>query len=165
MAVQLGRLDRRQRVALNGPEFDGWITATSDSESLKLGWTVLPKKAADVSASSTLKLQSGAGSLKLKNGSSVADGPTEIFALTGTSPGLPDPAPGEPGSPGSNAAIIDLAAVGVREPSAGIRSSESPRTIRRTVLTYPAEFDVYIDSNNDGTTTTSSTTRRWVDSQ
>src|SRR5690606_33957063 len=35
--------------ALNGPELDGLITATSGSEVLKLGWTVLPRKAADVS--------------------------------------------------------------------------------------------------------------------
>ena len=29
---------------LNGPEFDGWITATSDSETVKVGWTVLPEE-------------------------------------------------------------------------------------------------------------------------
>ncbi|SFR93660.1 PA domain-containing protein [Microbacterium sp. cf046] len=136
---------------LNGPEFDGWITATSDSESVKLGWTVLPKKAADVSTSSSLKLKNGAGTLKLKNGSFVAAGPTEIFALTGTSPELPDPAPGEPGSPGSNAAIIDLAAVGVRQPAVDVLQFAIATYDRRTVLNYPAEFDVYIDSNNDGT--------------
>jgi minor extracellular serine protease Vpr len=137
---------------LNGPEFDGWITASSDSDTVKLGWTVLPKKAADVSASSSLKLKKdGSGTLKLENGSNVASGDVDIFALTGTSPELPDPAPGEPGSPGSNAAIIDLAAVGVREPEAGVIQFGIATYDRRTVLNYPAEFDVYVDSNNDGT--------------
>lgn len=137
---------------LNGPEFDGWITATSDSENVKIGWTVLPKKAADVSTSSTLKLKKdGSGTLKLKNSSSVAAGDVELFALTGTSPELPDPAPGEPGSPGSNAAITDLAALGVREPEPGLIQFGVATYDRRTVLNYPAEFDVYVDSNNDGT--------------
>lgn len=137
---------------LNGPEFDGWITATSEAESVKVGWTVLPKKAADVSTSSSVKLKkSGAGELKLKNESFVAAGDVEVFALTGTSPELPDPAPGEPGSPGSNAAIIDLAAVGVRDGGGGTIQFGIATYDRRTVLTYPAEFDVYIDSNNDGT--------------
>ncbi len=137
---------------LNGPEFDGWITATSDADSVKVGWTVLPKKAADVSTSSTVKLKkSGAGEMKLKNSSSVAAGDVELFALTGTSPELPDPAPGEPGSPGSNAAIIDLAAVGVRDGGDGTIQFGIATYDRRTVLTYPAEFDIYIDSDNDGT--------------
>lgn len=137
---------------LNGPEFDGWITATSERDSVKIGWTVLPKKAAEVSASSSLKLKKdGTGSVKVKNTSSVASGDVEIFALTGTSPELPDPAPGEPGSPGSNAAIIDLAAVGVREPEPGFVQFGVATYDRRTVLNYPAEFDVYVDSNNDGT--------------
>ena len=137
---------------LNGPEFDGWITATAGSETVKVGWTVLPKKAADVSASSSLKLKKdGSGSLKLKNTSGVASGDVELFALTGTSPALPDPAPGDPGSPGSNAAIIDLAAVGVREPAPGIVQFGIATYDRRTVLNYPAEFDVFIDSNSDGT--------------
>ena len=87
---------------LNGPEFDGWITATSDSENREgRAGRCFPKKAADVSASSSLKLKKdGSGTLKLKNASNVAAGDVDIFALTGTSPELPDPAPGEPGSPG-----------------------------------------------------------------
>jgi hypothetical protein len=105
-----------------------------------------------VSASSSLKLKKdGSGTLKLKNGSNVASGDVDIFALTGTSPELPDPAPGEPGSPGSSAAIIDLAAVGVREPEDGVIQFGIATYDRRTVLNYPAEFDVYVDSNNDGT--------------
>ncbi|HWM16180.1 MAG TPA: S8 family serine peptidase [Microbacterium sp.] len=137
--------------ALNGPEFDGWVTATSDQESVKVGWTVLPKKAADVEADSKIKLnKSGAGKLKLENDSRVAAGDVEIFALTGTSPELADPNPGDPGSPGSNAAITDLAAVGVRDGGGDTVQFAIATHDRRTVLPYPAEFDIYIDSNNDG---------------
>ena len=137
--------------ALNGPEFDGWVTATSAEESVKVGWTVLPRKAAEVSADSELTLKkSGDGKLKLKNASAVAAGDVELFALTGTSPELLDPDPGQPGSPGSNAAITDLAAVGVRDGGSGALQFGIATYDRRTVLPYPAEFDVYVDSNNDG---------------
>jgi subtilisin family serine protease len=137
--------------ALNGPEFDGWITATSDAEKLSVGWTILPKKAAEVSTAPTVKLKkSGSGDLKLKNGSLYAAGDVELFALTGTSPELPDPAPGDPGSPGSNAAVIDLAATGVRDGGDGTIQFGVATYDRRSVLNYPAEFDVYVDSDNDG---------------
>lgn len=134
--------------ALNGPEFDGWITATSGDEQLHLGWTVLPRKAADVSAPATATLDgSGSGSIELRNGSSVTAGGTEVFALTGTSGQQPA---SEAGSPGANSVVIDLAATGVRTAD-GIIEFGIATYERRTVLTYPAEFDVYIDSNNDGT--------------
>lgn len=134
--------------ALNGPEFDGWITATSGSEQLHLGWTVLPRKAADVSAPATATLEpSGSGSIELRNGSSVTAGSSEVFALTGTS--AQQSATGA-GTPGSNAAVIDLAATGVRTGD-GVVEFAIATYDRRTVLTYPAEFDIFVDSNNDGT--------------
>ncbi len=136
---------------LNGPEFDGWLTATSGDEQVKLGWTVLPKRAADVEADSKVKLsKSGIGEVELENESSVADGVVEVFALTGTSPKQPKPVAGGPGTPGSNAAVIDLAAAGVRDGGAGTIQFAVATYDRRTVLNYPAEFDVYVDSDNDG---------------
>ncbi len=137
--------------ALNGPEYDGWVTATSGAETLQLGWTVLPRKAAAVSASPSATLVGGQGSATLTNTSTVVAGEAEVFALTGTSPKLPAPAPGGAGTPGSNAAVIDLAAIGVKEYSGGVLAFGIASYDRRTVLTYPAEFDVYVDSNNDGT--------------
>jgi subtilisin family serine protease len=139
--------------ALNGPEFDGWITATSGSEQLHLGWTVLPRKAADVSAAASVQLDgSGAGAVALENASKVELGTSDVFALTGTSP---KQAPSAAGTPGSNTALIDLAATGVRTYDLGDGFDVVEFAIatydRRTVLTYPAEFDVYIDTNNDGT--------------
>ena len=136
---------------LNGPEFDGWLTATSGDEQVKLGWTVLPRRAADVEADSKVKLsKSGIGEVQIENESSVADGIVEVFALTGTSPKQPKPAAGGPGTPGSNAAVIDLAAAGVRDGGSGAIQFAVATYDRRTVLNYPAEFDVYVDSNNDG---------------
>ena len=139
--------------ALNGPEFDGWITATAGSEVLHLGWTVLPRKAADVSTADSVRLdRHGEGAVTLRNGSQVAAGSSEVFALTGTSERMPEPAAGDPGTPGSNAAVIDLAATGVRvDLDNGVAEFAVATYDRRTVLTYPAEFDVYVDSDNDGT--------------
>jgi hypothetical protein len=136
--------------ALNGPEVDGWLTATSGSEKVKLGWTVLPKRAADVSAPTSVLLDaSGSGSVPLTNASTVAAGAVDIFSLTGTSPRMAPPTPGGAGTPGSNAAVIDLAATGVRDPGSGAIQFAVATHDRRTVLPYPAEFDVYVDSDND----------------
>ncbi|RIK17918.1 MAG: hypothetical protein DCC50_00155 [Acidobacteria bacterium] len=139
--------------ALNGPEFDGWITATSGDEQLHLGWTVLPRKAADVSTAGSVTLDTeGQGSLTLRNASTVATGSSEVFALTGTSPELPEPGAGGPGTPGSNQAVIDLAATGVRvDLDHGVAEFAVATYDRRTVLPYPAEFDIYVDADNDGT--------------
>ena len=47
--------------ALNLPEFDGYVTATSGSEVLHLGWTVLPQRSADVSAAGSVRLTRNTG--------------------------------------------------------------------------------------------------------
>jgi hypothetical protein len=77
----------------------------------------------------------------------VADGLAEVFSLTGTSSRIPR---SQLPQPGDNFAVVDLRAVGVRlaGPDAiqfGI-STSSPRAHPN----YPAEFDVYIDTNLDG---------------
>ncbi len=137
---------------LNGPEFDGYLLATSGAETLHLGWTVLPQRSADVSASNTVALKNGVGSLSLANQSRVLDGDVDVFALTGTSPREPKPAPGEPGSPGSNAALIDLAATGVRDNVAtGLLQFAIAGQQRQTIPLYPAGYEVDIDTNRDGT--------------
>lgn len=156
--------------ALNGPEFDGYLTATagsgSSAEKLSVGWTVLPRKAADVSAESRStgrEVAAAAGqaarqSVILTNASRVADGPVQVFGLTGTSPKLPQPGPGQPGSPGSNQAVIDLAAAGVRDLKIpGTTGSQNLVQFavaahqRYAVPLYPMEYDVYVDTNRDGT--------------
>jgi minor extracellular serine protease Vpr len=134
---------------LNGPEFDGWIKAISTTERLHLGWTVLPHRSADVSASVTTKNRRS--TLTLTNESTVLDGGVSAFGLTGTSPKLAAPAPGEPGTPGSNVAVIDLAATGVRDDvNTAILQFAIAGQQRQTVPLYPAGYEVDIDTNRDG---------------
>lgn len=136
---------------LNGPEFDGWVTATSGGESARLGWHVLPRKASDVSAPSSARVGSGT-TLPLTNASAVEVGQTEVYALTGTSPKQPRPAPGEPGSPGSNVPQVDLAAVGVADIAEADVLAFAVADHRRTrTPLYPKLFEVDIDVNRDGT--------------
>ncbi len=137
---------------LNGPEFDGIIQAASETETLHLGWTVLPQRSADVAAAPAVRLRGAdQAALRLTNRSAVLDGAVEVFALTGTSRRDPRPAPGEPGSPGSNAALIDLAAAGVRDDlNLGIVQFAVAGNQRQTVPLYPAGYEVDIDTDRDG---------------
>jgi minor extracellular serine protease Vpr len=137
--------------ALNGPEYDGYITLTSGSEELSLPWHVLPRKASATVASPFVKTKNG-GTLKLLN-LGVETGDYDVFSLTGQSPRIPrDELPGA----GDNFAIVDMQSVGVRYLPAslvGIDVLEFANSTfgRRAHPNYPAEFDIYIDSNNDGT--------------
>ena len=136
--------------ALNKPEFDGFVKAVSGREALHLGWTVLPHRAADVSATG-VQLKEGQGQLTLRNTSKVQDGVVNVFGLTGTSRQQPTPAPGAPGSPGSSRALIDLAAAGVRDdPALGLIQFAVAGHQRRVSPLYPAGYEVDIDTNRDG---------------
>ena len=58
--------------------------------------------------------------------------------------------------PGDNFAIVDLQSVGVRHLPAAVFGADYLEFAistfgRRAHPNYPAEFDIYIDSNNDGT--------------
>jgi minor extracellular serine protease Vpr len=137
---------------LNGPEFDGYLKAISVSETLHLGWTVLPHRSADVSAAAPVRLTGGHGPLTLTNTSTVLDGAVHVFGLTGTSGRFPKPAPGQPGSAGSNIAVIDLAAAGVRDDvTNGLISFAVAGQRRQTIPLYPAGYEIDIDTNRDGT--------------
>jgi len=137
--------------ALNGPEYDGYITLTSGSEKLSLPWHVLPRKASATVASPFVKTKNG-GSLTLLN-LGVETGDYDVFSLTGQSPRIPrDELPGA----GDNFAIVDLQSVGVRHLPAAVFGADYLEFAistfgQRVHPNYPAEFDVYIDSNNDGT--------------
>ncbi|HEY6749171.1 MAG TPA: S8 family serine peptidase [Mycobacteriales bacterium] len=134
---------------LDAPEFDGLVQAVSGAEKLHLGWTVLPERSADVSTAGTVK---AGAKVTLKNASTVLDGAAQVYSLTGTSPKLPKPAPGTPGSAGSNVAVIDLQAAGVRDDVAtGIIQFAVAGWQRQTVPLYPAGYEIDIDTNRDGT--------------
>lgn len=136
----------------NGPllqtdEFDGYINLQSVSDTVHLPWQILPHKGAAVApASGSITLGGSAKAVTLTN-SGVVPGRVDVFSLTGTSPKiqkkyLPNP--------GDNFAIIDLKSVGVRMNGSAVQFAINTFG-ERAHPNYPAEFDVYIDANNDGT--------------
>jgi subtilisin family serine protease len=128
---------------LDGLEFDGYVTLTSGAEVLTLPWHVLPHRAADLDAERSVRV---GRTLEIRN-RGAADGFVEVFSLTGTSPALPRSALPRPGD---NFAVIDLAAVGVRVPAPGLLQFGISTHGGRAHPNYPAEFDVYVDTNLDG---------------
>jgi subtilisin family serine protease len=139
--------------ALNAPEIDGNLVATSRSgEQAHLGWQVLPRRSADVDAPASVNLSRvNQKPLTLVNTSAVADGQVSVYSLLGTSPRLPDPDPGLPGSAGSNQAQIDLLAVGARaDVQEGVLQIAITQNPERSTPLYPAEFDIYLDVTGDG---------------
>jgi subtilisin family serine protease len=127
----------------DGMEFDGYVTLSSGSEKLTLPWHVLPHKAADLDADHSVR---AGRSLQIVN-DGAADGWVEVFSLTGTSPEIPKSALPKPGD---NFAVIDLEAVGVRVPAPGYLQFGISTYGGRAHPNYPAEFDVYIDTDLDG---------------
>jgi hypothetical protein len=115
-------------------------------------WHVLPRKAADVSAEVA---QRGNGPVvKLRN-RGLADSEYDVFALTGVSRRVPRT---DLPQPGDNFAVVDMRAVGVRYlagPLIGAPFDILEFAIntngRRAHPNYPAEFDVEIDIDGDGT--------------
>jgi subtilisin family serine protease len=124
-------------------EFDGYVTLTSGSEKLTLPWHVLPHKAADLDTDRSVH---AGGTLRIHN-RGEANGIVEVFSLIGTSPEMPKSALPKPGD---SFAQIDLEAFGVRVPAPGYLQFGISTYGGRAHPNYPAEFDVYIDTNQDG---------------
>ena len=124
-------------------EVDGYLTLTAGAEQLTLPWHALPRKTAEVDAPGSVRVGKP---MQLTN-YGAADGLADVFSLTGTSPRITTtPVPG----PGDNYALIDLKAVGVRSPAPGYIQFAVSTFGLRSHPNYPAEFDVYIDTNGDG---------------
>ena len=140
--------------ALNGPEYDGYITLTAGSEKITVPWHVLPRKAAQTEATLTERGRPGP-TVRLRN-RGANDSEYDVFSLAGVSKKIPrSQLPG----PGDNAAVIDLRSVGVRQLTAA--QSGLPFDViefamntqkRRAHPNYPAGFEVEIDANGDGVT-------------
>ncbi len=148
-----GGPDGGNGAALNGPEYDGYITLTAGSEKISVPWHVLPRKAAETDA--TLKEAHGnkGPTVKLRN-TGAEFGDYDVFSLTGVSKKIPR---SELPGPGDNFAVIDMRSVGVRYlPNAltGIGADVLEFAIstngRRAHPNYPAEFDIEVDTNGDG---------------
>jgi hypothetical protein len=134
----------------NGVEYDGYLTLDGGSADSRISvpWQVLPHRSADVwSQNQNVNLNGGTRQIELENDSPVLAGGTEVFNLTGTSdPIAKDHLPG----PGDNFAIVDLRSVGLRQVGSNIQFGIDTFG-QRSHANYPAEFDIYIDKDNNGT--------------
>ena len=128
---------------LQGVEFDGYVTLADGTDTTHLAWQILPHRAAAVT-SATDRVRPG-GSLTLSNSSGLA-GDVELFALTGTSPRIQKSFLPQPGD---NFAVIDLKSVGVRQIGSVVQFGINTFG-ERAHPNYPAEFDIYLDTNRDG---------------
>jgi subtilisin family serine protease len=134
---------------LKSLEFDGYIAINGGANNtVHVAWHVLPHRAADVDADDSFKLKNGTAKVDVENDSKVLDGRYDQFALTGTSPRSDTPV----GGPGSNYALVDLKAVGVREVAPGAVQFAIDTFGARSHPAYPAEFDILIDRDRDGDT-------------
>jgi hypothetical protein len=139
---------------LNTVEYAGYLTFTSGSENVHLPWHILPHKAANVMpTTSALALHGNPTTLTLTNTPSTVGGLVDVFALTGTGVQFP---PSALPAPGSDYALINLKDVGVR--LVCLDSVCSTLAAQFAITTFgqrshpdvPAEFDIYIDINQDG---------------
>jgi subtilisin family serine protease len=138
---------------LQGVEFDGYIGIADATDDVHVAWQILPHRAAAVSpASSSVTLAGGAGSLSLDNTTGAVAGRVDVFSLLGTSGKIPKKF--QP-NPGDNFAVIDLKSVGARLVGIGGGNFGVQFAINtfgeRAHPNYPAEFDIFIDNNRDGT--------------
>lgn len=129
-------------------EFDGYVNIEDATDSIHVAWQILPHRAAAVMpARTSVKLSGGAGSLGLSNAGGAVDGRVDVFSLLGTSGRIPPPLLP---SDGDNYAVIDLQSFGAR--LAGSDIQFAVKTFgTRAHPNYPAEFDVVLDTDMDGT--------------
>jgi subtilisin family serine protease len=140
---------------LNGPEIDGYLTLSDGTDSVSLPWHILPHKASNVVPATTTLALGGAASgvLNLTNNGAATAATVDVYALGATSPQIDA---GFAPRPGDNYAIIDLKSVGTQYcpscagPGADLVLFAINTWGARSHPNYPAEFDVYIDTNDDG---------------
>lgn len=144
-------------------EFDGfvWFDAADDAADLHLAWHFLPRKGGDVTpGSNSVVIGPDTRGVGLPNGSTTltnyGGGPAfvDVYSLVGTSPDLPN------GAWGMQSPVIDLKNIGVQTfpVPAGYCSGAASfvwafaiNTWERTALAnFPAEFDIYLDTDQDG---------------
>jgi subtilisin family serine protease len=142
---------------LNTVEYAGYLTFTSGPEHVHIPWHILPHKAANVQpVSNFVALNGNPTNLTLTNTSGAVGGQTSVFSLTGT--GVQFPSSVLP-APGSDFAVINLQAVGVRLICLSNCTSTTPTYGAQFAVTtfgqrshpdVPAEFDALIDVDGDG---------------
>ncbi len=146
-------VDGNKGISINELEYDGYVSVTGQGNKATLPWHVLPRKVSDVKVNGTYQGWDNGPTtvLQLSNNLAVNPGRVEIFNTLGTSPQKPAPTAGQPGTPGSNDSFIDLKSFGVRDKDGGATLQFAINTFtKQATPNYPAEYDIYIDSNNDG---------------
>jgi hypothetical protein len=140
---------------LNTVEYAGYLTFSDPNDTVHLPWHILPHKSANVlTGVSSLALNGNPTLLPISNLSAPISGQTDTFSLTGT--GVQFPASVLP-APGSDFAVINLQSVGVRLVCTNSNCTTFGAQFAITTFgqrshpDFPAEFDVRIDVNGDGT--------------
>lgn len=131
---------------LQAVEFDGYLSVSDNSETASIPWHVLPHRAHNAAAAASGSVAAG---VPISNLGGAQAAVTDIFALTGTSP----QSTSKLSTYGGGQPLVDLKAVGVREVNVG-----GPMGLQFGIATYgerghpayPAEYNVYVDANNDG---------------
>ena len=141
---------------LNTVEYAGFLTFTGGGDTAHIPWHILPHKAANVQpATASLALSGNPANLGFTNASGAVGGQVSAFSLTGKGVQFP---PSVLPAPGSDFAVINLQAVGVRlvclAGSGGCSAFGAQSAIttfgQRSHPDVPAEFDVFIDLDKDG---------------
>jgi subtilisin family serine protease len=140
---------------LQSVEYAGYLTLTDAGDAVHLPWHILPHKADNLSPSSTsVSLGGNPQILNLTNSNGAVTGQVDTFSLTGVNATPTNP---EPPPVGSDAPVINLHAAGLR--LICLSADCSQLGVQFAINTFeqrahpdvPAEFDVHIDVNNDGT--------------
>jgi subtilisin family serine protease len=137
---------------LQGFEFDGYVNIADATDNIHVAWQILPHRSAEVTPASTnVTLTSGPGALALSNAGGALDGRVDVFSLLSTSGRIPNKyLPGD----GDNYAVIDLKNFGARLVGIGGGQFGIQFAVNtfgaRAHPNYPAEFDIYLDTNMDG---------------
>lgn len=135
---------------LQAMEYDGYVTVADATDGASVPWHILPHRAHNLVSDTAVSLGgTGSGSLNVSNLGAVMTSATEVFALTGTSAQSSTVLP----SYGGGQVLVDLKAAGVRPVSAsgalGVQFAVASFG-ERAHPAYPAEFDIYVDADNNG---------------
>ena len=141
---------------LNTVEYAGYLTFSDLNDAVHLPWHILPHQSANVQTGATsLTLNGNPTPLGISNLSAPIGGQTDAFSLTGT--GVQFPASALP-APGADFAVINLQSAGVRLVCISACTTTPVYGVQFAITTFgqrshpdfPAEFDIDIDTNNDG---------------
>ena len=138
---------------LQGFEFDGYVNIGDATDNIHVAWQILPHRSAEVTPASTnVTLSGDTGSLTLNHTGGALNGCVDVFSLLGTSGRIPKKyLPGD----GDNYAVVDLKNFGARMVDIGGSQLGIQFAVNtfgtRAHPNYPAEFDIRLDTNMDGT--------------